>query len=189
MTPILRVTDAHFARNGVELMTPFSVTLEPGQHATLPQPTETAAKIAARIAGAIVKPTCGSVFIGDFDTRLQPPQAKRLVGFVPADGFEGNTRTFERELKFRAQVWNLDLATLERNAAAVLTALEDLRDDYARSVALALAPDIQLIVLECPRHGLIERIAKLRPDAAVLESNAANVPPPRAPIELTAATE
>jgi len=187
VTPILRVTDAHFVRD-VELITPFSVTLESGQHARLTQPNETAAKIAARIAAAIVKPTYGSVFIGDFDARLQPPQAKRLVGFIPTNGFDGSTRTFAREIKFRAQVWNLELATLERNAAAVLSALEDLHPDYARTVALALAPDVDLIVLECPTDDAFVRIAALRPDAAIFTANAANVPPSPPPVvELAAA--
>ncbi len=182
MTPILRVSDAHFVRDGVELIAPFSLTLEDGQRAALTQPTPNAAKIAARIAAAIVKPTCGSVFISDFDTRLQPPQAKRLVGFVPADGFEGSTRTFARELKFRAQVWNLELATLERSAADVLAALEDLKLEYARTVALALAPDVHLIVLECARYGVVERIATLRPNAAIFASSATNAPTTHPPV-------
>jgi ABC-type Na+ transport system ATPase subunit NatA len=172
----------------MELIAPFSLTLESGGHARLSQPSDAAAKIAARIAAAIVKPTCGSVFIGDFDARLQPPQAKRLVGFVQNNGFEGSLRTFAREIKFRAQVWNLDLATLERNAAAVLTALEDLHPDYARTVALALAPDVELIVLESPTDDAFERIAALRPDAAMFSTNVASAPISLSPLPDLAVT-
>jgi ABC-type Na+ transport system ATPase subunit NatA len=169
MNAVLRVSDARFVRDGLELIAPYSIVLAPGERATLTQPNETAAKIAARIAAGIVKPTCGTVFVGDFDARVQPAQAKRLVGFVAACGFPGGMRGLEREVRFRADVWDLDAATLRRNAEVVSSALELVATPaYARAVALALAPDVAAIVLEQPPLGIADALAKLRPAAALL---------------------
>ena len=54
---LLRVSDARFVRGGCELVAPFSIGLAAGERGTVLQPNELAAKIAARIAAAIVKPT------------------------------------------------------------------------------------------------------------------------------------
>ncbi len=171
---IIRVSDAHFVRDGVALIAPFSLALAAGEHANLVQSSAKAAKIAARIAAAIVKPTSGSVFVGDFDARLQPAQAKRLVGFVPSDGFCANTRSFEREVGFRADVWNVDCATMQRSADAIYATLEGLVDEsFARAVALALAPDVRALVLENPSDDQIGPVAALRPHLALLAARTA----------------
>lgn len=171
---IIRVNDAHFVRDGLPLIAPFSIALAAGEHASLVQSTTGAAKIAARIAAAIVKPTSGSVFVGDFDARLQPAQAKRLVGFVPSDGFCANARAFEREVGFRADVWNVDRAAMQRNADGIYGTLEGLvEESWARAVALALAPDVRALVLENPSDDQIGPIAALRPHLALLAARAA----------------
>ena len=172
MNAVLRVSEARFVRDGCELVAPFSIALGAGERATVIQPNEKAAKIAARIAAAIVKPTCGSVVVGDFEARVQPAQAKRLVGFVAACGFAGGTRNLEREVRFRADVWGLDAATLRRNAEIVYAALEPLATTaYARAVALALAPDVAAIVLEQPPLGIADVLVNLRPRAALLSTS------------------
>jgi len=169
---LLRVSDARFVRGGCELVAPFSIGLAAGERGTVLQPNEHAAKIAARIAAAIVKPTCGSVFIGDFDARLQPAQAKRLVGFVAACGFAGGTRSLEREVRFRADVWDLDAQTMRRNAETIYAALELVVPlDYAHAVALALAPDVAVVVLELPPAGVEDALARLRPNAALMSTS------------------
>jgi hypothetical protein len=169
---LLRVSDARFVRGGCELVAPFSIGLAAGERGTVLQPNELAAKIAARIAAAIVKPTCGSVFVGDFDARLQPAQAKRLVGFVAACGFAGNARSLEREVRFRADVWDLDAQTMRRNAETIYAALERVVPPaYAHAVALALAPDVAVVVLELPPAGVEDALARLRPNAALMSTS------------------
>jgi ABC-type Na+ transport system ATPase subunit NatA len=171
VSAILRVSDARFARGGCELVAPFSIDLAAGECGTILQPSEHAAKIAARIAAAIVKPTYGSVFVGDYDARLQPAQAKRLVGFVAACGFAGGSRSLEREVRFRADVWGLDAQALRRNAETIYAALESVVSlPYAHAVALALAPDVAVIVLELPPTGVADALARLRPHAALLST-------------------
>src|SRR5580698_3134304 len=86
MVRVLHAVDAAFARGGDPLVPPFSIELSPGERAGLLMPTDRAAAIGARMAAGIVKATGGTLFIGDFDPRLQPVQAKRAVGDVPWAG-------------------------------------------------------------------------------------------------------
>lgn len=140
----------------------------------LVQPDEESVRIAARIAAAIVKPTNGRVFVGDFDARLQPAQAKRLVGFVPSDGFCATPQAFEREVGFRADVWDADRAEMQRNADAIYAALQDsVPQSWARAVALALAPGVHTIVLENVSAEWTARVATLRPEIALLTTGTA----------------
>jgi hypothetical protein len=189
---LLRVTGARFVREGEDLMAPFSLDLEPGGHARLEQPDERGAIVAARVAAAIVKPTFGAVTIGDFDSRLQPAQAKRLVGFVPRTGFTASEREFRREVGFRADVWNVERAAMLREANDILAQLrctpEDWKgcDAYARGVALALAPGVRLAVLELAPPGAFEALVRLRPDIAVLATAIAGE---RVPVDPAALAE
>ncbi len=181
---MLRVVAARFVREGRDLLAPFSLELGAGERARLIQPDALGARVAARLAAGIVKPTFGAVTIGDFDSRLQPAQAKRLVGFVPHGGFCGSERAFAREIGFRADVWNVDAGTMTRVAAEILAALRTTplsasADAYARAMALALAPGVRLAVLELPPEGAIETIAVPCPGvAAVCTSVAADRPAP-----------
>lgn len=174
MNAVLRISEACFVRDGCELVVPFSIVLNPGERGTIAQTDERGAHVAARMAAAIVKPTCGSVFVGDFDSRVQPAQAKRLVGFVPACGFSGGTRSLEREVRFRADVWDLDAQRMRHHAETIFAALKrTATESYARAVALALAPGVALIVLETPPPGTADALARLQPDAALLVTRAA----------------
>jgi len=174
LNAVLRISDARFVREGCELVVPFSIVLRAGERGILAQPNERGAHVAARIAAAIVKPTCGSVLVGDFDSRVQPAQAKRLVGFVPACGFAGGTRSLEREVRFRADVWDLDAHAMRENAEVLFAALQHTATEaYARAVALALAPGVALIVLESPPAGTADVLARLQPEATLLLTRAA----------------
>jgi hypothetical protein len=168
---VLRVVGARFVRDGRDLAAPFSLELGAGQRARLEQPDACGAMVAARLAAAIVKPTFGAVTVGDFDSRLQPAQAKRLVGFVPHCGFSGSEREFAREIGFRADVWNVERAAMQRDATEILRALRhagSCPDGYARALALALAPGVALAVLELAPEGAVDALAALRPEVAVV---------------------
>ena len=174
---VLRVVAARFVRDGRDLMAPFSLELGAGQRARLEQPDEQGATVAARVTAAIVKPTFGAVTVGDFDSRLQPAQAKRLVGFVPHGGFCGSEREFAREIGFRADVWNVDVrrcsARRRRSRRAARDRLSPAGDAYARGVALALAPGVRLAVLELPPAGVVEAIAAIQPGLATVATTIA----------------
>lgn len=168
----LRAVEAGFAREGAFLVEPFSLTLAPGAQLRLPQPNVRAATIAARLCAAIVRPTTGTIYVGEYETRLQPPQAKRLVGFVDAAGCGGDEHTFDCEVAFRADVWGLDPARAHLRARTLLDALATGRSGdgnaYARAVALALVPPVALVVLDQPQPGIVARVRDLEPEAGIL---------------------
>ena len=161
-----------FVREGDDLVAPFSIALDAGDVRELPQPTSFSASLAARLCGAIVRPTSGTIYVGDYSTRLQPPQAKRRVGFVDVAGFDGDAHAFACEVAFRAQCWGIARRLARERAARILDALA--RDDaYARAIALALVADVDLIVLDQPPDDLAARVRALVPTPALLASRVA----------------
>jgi len=170
--PALRASDVRFVRGGADLVAPFSLTIDAGDARDLAQPTGFSASLAARVCGAIVRPTSGTIYVGDYETRLQPPQAKRRVGFVDVAGFDGDTHAFACEVAFHAQCWGIARHLARERAARVLDALS--RDDaYARAIALALVADVDLIVLDQPPGDLAVRVHALAPTAALLATRVA----------------
>lgn len=165
---ILRATAVTFVRDGVPLVAAFSLSLDAGAAVEIVQPSARAASIAARMCAAIVKPSRGVIYVGEFETRLQPPQAKRLVGFVDAGGFEGDAHALRCEVAFRADVWNLDKAAAQGRATEILDALGD--GPYARAIALALVAEVALVVLDQPQRRFVGRVRKLVPEAAIVHT-------------------
>ena len=182
---ILRAAGVSFVRDGIELVAPFSLALEAGAEAELLQPNARAAAIAARICAAIVRPTRGTVYVGEYETRLQPPQAKRLVGFVDASGFEGGAHALRCEVAFRADVWNLDKSAAQARASEILAVLGE--GPYARAIALALVADVALVVLDRPDGALIARVRRFVPGAGILHTRESDTISPAEPALLSAA--
>ena len=161
-----------FVRDGEDIIAPFSVTIDAGATYELVQAARFSASLAARLCGAIVRPTSGTIFVGEYETRLQPPQAKRRVGFVDVAGFDGDAHAFACEVAFRAQCWGIPLPLARIRAAQMLDALG--RDDaYSRAIALALVADPALVVLDQPPSDLAARVRALAPTAALLATRVA----------------
>jgi ABC-type Na+ transport system ATPase subunit NatA len=168
---VLRLVAASFHSEAGDAVGPLDLTLAAGEHRALPFATGRAASIAARLCAAIVKPTCGNAYVGDYDTRLQPPQAKRLVGFVDVAGVAGSRYGFACEVAFRAEVWGIDVATARTRARETLRAIGGVQDPYARALALALVPDVRLVVFDQPAHPRFRALlAEMHPQIAVLET-------------------
>ncbi len=148
---VLRIDRASFVRDA-EGVDPFSAEVAEGARVVREFPSERAAAIAARLAAGIVKPTSGAVFIGEYQTRIQPVQAKARVAFVARDTAAFARGPFARELLFFADIYGIDRAEAERRARAALAALGG--DDYARAVALALIREAPLLVLDRPPEHL-----------------------------------
>ena len=171
---VVRACGASFSRDGDEIVAPFDLVAGRGDVALIAQPTAFAASIAARICAGIVKPTTGNVFVGDFETRLQPPQAKRLVGFVDAAGFDGDDHAFRCETAFRADVWAVDAHAAHVRAQAVFTAVaggDEMQRRYARALALALVPDVAALVLDQPARRILDRVRAFAPGVAIVRSH------------------
>ena len=175
MTPILRAVDARFARAGVDVG-PLDLRLGAGQTLELAEPTARAASIAARLCAAIVKPTSGTILIGEYETRLQPAQAKRSVGCVDAGGFTGGAHAFKCEVAFRSDVWGIGDAGAQSRSRDVLRALGE--DPFTRAVALALVADVTLLVLDQPPRRFLRALRALADAPAIVLTRVAlpNVP-------------
>jgi ABC-type Na+ transport system ATPase subunit NatA len=165
----LRAFDADFVRDGETIVAPFSIALAEGDETTLEAKDALGARVLARMCAAMVKPTHGTVYVGDFETRLQPPQAKRLVGYVDADGFRGDAHAFRCEVAFRCDVWGLDRHAASERAERVARRLGGVADTaFAQAVALALVADVRLVVLDRPPLATLAPIRKLVPQAGIL---------------------
>jgi hypothetical protein len=185
----LKILGACFERGGEELVAPFDLALPPAGRYLLVEPNARAASLAARIAAAIVKPTAGIVYVGDFDARLQPAQAKRLVGFVPAGGFTGDPHAFSCQVRLHADAWGIERSAARLRVSRVLDAAPNPAEPYARALALALIPAVALLVLDQPPGSLGELAARLAPEAALLATEVAPALPLRVPApSLVAAT-
>lgn len=174
---VLRAIDASFAGAGETVVGPFHVALRPGERIAIEEPTARAASIAARIFAAIVKPTAGAIYVGDYDTRLQPPQAKRRLGFVDCAGFGGDDHAFACEAAFRADVWGLEVPAAIGRAREVLAALAAGETPYARGIALALIPEVSFLVLDQPEPAIGEAVRAIVPALALIETRVVRAVP------------
>lgn len=172
---VLRATDVRFIRDQRDLVTPFSIALAAGETCDLLQPTPRSASIAARLCAAIVKPSSGRILVGDFETRLQAPQAKRRIGFVDARGFEGDAHAFACEIAFHADLWGVPKSLARARANATLARLE-CDDPYARALALALVAEVSLVVLDLPEPDFARRVRELVPLAGIVRTHVADGP-------------
>ena len=67
---VLHAAGATFARDGVTLVPPFWLDVCAGERASLALRDARAAKVAARMVAGIVKTTCGTLLVCDFDPRI-----------------------------------------------------------------------------------------------------------------------
>lgn len=176
MSYVLRVAGAGFTPGAVPAVAPFSLELEAGQRADVRQFGASRASIAARLCAGIVKPSTGAVYICDYDTRLQPAQAKQRTGYVDISGLGGTALRFAREVALRSAIWSVDRARALDRIATVFKALGDDCSPYARGTALALIPDILLLVLDQPPAGVFQKICALRPDLAIVVTQELDLP-------------
>ncbi|MDQ2872019.1 MAG: hypothetical protein M3R35_02690, partial [Candidatus Eremiobacteraeota bacterium] len=82
MTTLLEMRDAAFERGGETIVAPLTVTLGAGERCARICANHREAACVALMAAGLVKASSGRIFISEFDPRIQPTQAKRLVGFV-----------------------------------------------------------------------------------------------------------
>jgi ABC-type Na+ transport system ATPase subunit NatA len=181
MPIVLRACEARFERSGLSLTPALSARIERGGSAALEFAGDCAAAIAARMLAGIIKPSHGTIAIGDFDTRLQPVQARRLCAFASLDIAVPPPRGFERELRFRAALWRIDETRARAAAGEILDAFG--RDDpFARSLALACFREAPLIVLDRPPAGTARVMRAIVPDAAIVETGIGSAAPLPSPV-------
>lgn len=162
--------EASFRRDGSTLLAPVSMTLDCGARAELTCETNVAAGIAARLAAGICKCTDGSVFVADFDPKIQPVQVKALVGFLPSER-PRNPLPADEYFAYRAALWGLNKTATLQKGHALLAMLDGLEPGEAALLAGMFLHDPRLLVLERPRDGLRDAAETLKaviPPSALL---------------------
>jgi hypothetical protein len=156
--PFVRASKAAFERDGRILAGPLSLAVTRGGRATIAAPDEGSASLCARLIAGIAKATSGALYIGEYDPRIQPVQAKRLVGYVPRGGILDEleppcAELDQRTLDDHADLWDIPRPLASAAARAVFARIAQ-PSPYTRALALALIRPVALLVLDQPPAGL-----------------------------------
>lgn len=164
--------DASFARAGRTIVPPLTLTLGEGEHLAYACGDASAASTIALMAAGLVKPSSGRVFIAAFDPRIQPVQAKRIVGYVPHEALQHDFPSFTRYIEFRAALWGLPRAQSIVRARALLARLEGVHEAFAYPLAGALLAQPRLLVLDRPQAAYATQILDAAADCAIFSTHA-----------------
>ncbi len=173
--PLLEMRDASFTRDATTIVHPLSLHLERGERLALPFSSTREAAAAALLASGIVKATHGRVFISEFDPRIQPVQAKRLVGYVPYDAVAHEFATFEDYITYRSALWAMDAGAAVGLARALLARLDGVHEAFARPLIGALVGHPALLVLDRPLALYAPQIARVTSGLAIFSTHESTV--------------
>ncbi len=109
------------------------------------------ARTLAMLAAGLVRPSAGSVLIGEFDPRVQPVHCKRIAGFVPHEPLSVAPAAFLRYVKYRAALWEIEPERARAHAALLLERLSGLHEAFAYPIVAALIASPKLLVLDRPQ--------------------------------------
>ncbi|MFN2448232.1 MAG: hypothetical protein ABR508_00355 [Candidatus Baltobacteraceae bacterium] len=154
------------------VLAPVSLVLEELGHAAHACAGAPAASALAKMVCAMLRPSSGAVYVGAFDTRIQPVQVKRIAAFVPHDAIGPGFGSFEAYIEYRADLWGLDRAQTVVNAGAILESLRGVHEAFAYPLAGALAAQPRLLVLDRPQAAYAGAIARAAARCAVLSTHA-----------------
>jgi ABC-2 type transport system ATP-binding protein len=160
--------DASYTRRGQVIVPATTLRVEAGERTTARCAPDRGAEALAMMAGALLRPTAGSVLIGEYDPRVQPVHCKRLAAFVPHDPLPLSSIDADRFIDYRAALWDLDAADARARARTLLDRLTGLHEAFAYPIVAALLPSPQLVVLDRPQPTAVDRVARIAEDAAIL---------------------
>ena len=168
---MLHMRDTGFLLGNRMLFESENVELADGECAARCCGSEQAASALALTAAGIVKATHGDVYIGEFDPRIQPAQAKRLVGFVPYETVPRDFTALDDYVAYRAALWSLDRKASIVRARMLMAQLQGVHESIAIPLAGALLSAPRLIVLDRPQLVYAERIMAVTAPAAVFSTH------------------
>lgn len=126
-----------------------------------------------RMLTGILKPTSGTIRVGDFDLASEPEAVKQITGYIPDRPYVYAGLTGREYLYFVAELYNKDVAKLESHIDGLLKnyALtqwqNELIDNYSHGMkqriatCAALVPHPELLVVDEPMVGLDPHGAKM----------------------------
>jgi hypothetical protein len=169
--PLLRMRDASFA-NATARAGPLTLDLESAGRVALTFSTSQEATIVALMAAGIAKATTGSLFIGDYDPRVQSVHCKRIAGFVPHEPLQLEEGDFPRYIAYRAALWNLEATAAQTYARLLVERLDGMHEAFSYPLIGALVASPQLIVLDRPQPAYAEQILRVVEGRALLSTHA-----------------
>lgn len=160
--------EASYARRGEAIAAPTTLRIQAAERATRICANAREAEAVAMMAAALLRPTSGSVLIGEYDPRVQPAHCKRIAAFVPHDPLPLSHIDADRFIAYRAALWDIDRQRARAHAAQLLERLRGLHEAFAYPIAAALLPSPQLLVLDRPQPGTLDTIASAADGCAIL---------------------
>jgi len=163
--------DAAFARGGETLVAPISLDLLDGERLARTFSTAREAEIAALMACGVVRASSGTVFIGEFDPRIQPTQCKQLATYVPHEAVASEFATLDEYVEYRAALWGIPRSLALERAHAALARLDGLHEAFSYPLAGALVGQPKLLVLDRPQAAYAEAILSAAGACAVFSTH------------------
>ena len=129
-----------------------------------------------RMIAGILRPTGGTIHIGDIDITKEPIAAKSRLGFIPDRPFIYEKLTGTEFLRFVAGLYNQEGPVIDRRARELLALfdLEERRDDLVESyshgmrqkliISSAFVHRPEVIVVDEPMVGLDPKAARTLKD-------------------------
>ena len=129
-----------------------------------------------RMIAGILRPTSGTVHIGDVDIAMEPMKAKSRLGFIPDRPFIYEKLTGAEFLRFVAGLYGQDGPRVEHRARELLALfdLEEWRDELVESyshgmrqkliISSAFVHRPEVIVVDEPMVGLDPKAARILKD-------------------------
>ena len=167
---ILRMRDATYVSRGNIVAPPTSFDIDAGERVAHHAANPLEAEAVAMLAAALVRPSGGTVLIGEYDPRVQPVHCKRLAGFVPHDPLPLREMGFDRFIDYRAALWDIDREHARDEAERILAELRSLHEAFAFPIVGALIAAPRLLVLDRPQPSTREAIYAVAGATAILET-------------------
>lgn len=164
--------DASFSRRNEAIVEPTTLRVAPGERSDRTCEDPRSAQALAMMAAALLRPTGGSVLIGEYDPRVQPVHCKRIAGFVPHDPLPLADIGPERFIAYRAALWSIDARAARERARELLERLGGMHEAFAYPLVAALLPTPQLLVLDRPQRSDLDLIARVAQPAAIFAVHA-----------------
>jgi ABC-2 type transport system ATP-binding protein len=153
-----------------------SLTIPRGEFFALLGPNAAGKTTTIRILAGLMKPTAGTARVAGYDVQAEPLEARRRLAYVPDFPFLYDKLTPREFLRFTAELFRLDPAAAERQAAALgarfhledyldLT-IEGLSHGTRQRVAIvsALLHQPEVFILDEPMVGLDPHHARVLKD-------------------------
>lgn len=168
---LLEMHHAGLAERGGGPVPPVSLRLEEAARLCYACLDGETAGMLAMLACALRAPTSGAVYVGGFDTRMQPVYVKRIAAFVPHDALAPGFASFDAYIEYRAALHGIERGTALKRAAPIASALRGVHEAFAYPLAGALIAQPRLLVLDRPGRAYAPQISALTQQCAVFSTH------------------